>query len=63
MGIDQRAPRDNFVLWAHTQFERKHWRTNTTAENGLEELYRGAGYEYPLGIAYLMRSVDLRFST
>jgi hypothetical protein len=59
MGIGQRKPRDNYILWAHTQFKREHWRINTTTEDGLNELYRGAGYEYPLGIAYLMRSVDV----
>jgi hypothetical protein len=53
-GIDAREPRKNFVLWAHTQWSARHWHINAT-EGGMDEPYEGAGYHYPLGIAYLIR--------
>jgi hypothetical protein len=55
MNVIQRDPRKTELFWAHTQAHAEHWRINETA-GGLDILYKGKPYDYPLGIAYLLRS-------
>jgi hypothetical protein len=56
VGATQHGLRTSPVLWAHTQSHWFHWRVDAPA-GGLDTPYEAEWYEYPLGIAYLLRSV------
>jgi hypothetical protein len=53
MGIDDKHPRTRLMAWAHTQWADWHWHLDPAGKKDV--IHHGEGFNYPLGIAYLLR--------